>query len=198
MNVIIIDDYLLVCIVICNFFDSNGIIVVVEFDSGVYVVQIVESMQFDLFIVDVDILEFSGIEVLEQLCKCCYQGIIIIIFVKNELFYGKCSVDCGVNGFVSKKEGMNNIFVVIDVVNNGYSYFFFLLECFCIYGIIDQNWLDMLLMQEMKVFCYIFSGVDYIIIGSKMNISNKMVSIYKVCLMDKLGCSILFELYDFV
>jgi two-component system response regulator EvgA len=48
----------------------------------------------------------------------------------------------------------------------------------------------------MKVFRYILSGIDYTTIGSKMNISNKTVSTYKVRLMDKLGCSSL-ELYDF-
>lgn len=57
--------------------------------------------------------------------------------------------------------------------------------------------LDTLSTQEMKVFRYILSGVDYTTIGSKMNISNKTVSTYKVRLMDKLGCSTLLELYDF-
>jgi two-component system response regulator EvgA len=49
----------------------------------------------------------------------------------------------------------------------------------------------------MKVFRYILCGVDYTTIGSKMNISNKTVSTYKVRLMDKLGCGSLLELYDF-
>ncbi|WP_258964157.1 LuxR C-terminal-related transcriptional regulator, partial [Klebsiella pneumoniae] len=68
---------------------------------------------------------------------------------------------------------------------------------FCTHGITDQDRLDTLSTQEMKVFRYILSGVDYTTIGSKMNISNKTVSTYKVRLMDKLGCSTLLELYDF-
>ncbi len=177
--------------------DSNGITVAAELDSGAHAVQTAESMQPDLLIVDVDIPELSGIEVLEQLRKRRYQGTIIIISAKNELFYGKRSADCGANGFVSKKEGMNNILAAIDAANNGYSYFPFSLERFCTHGITDQNRLDTLSTQEMKVFRYILSGVDYTTIGSKMNISNKTVSTYKVRLMDKLGCSTLLELYDF-
>lgn len=109
MNAIIIDDHPLARIAIRNLLDSNGITVAAELDSGAHAVQTAESMQPDLLIVDVDIPELSGIEVLEQLRKRRYQGTIIIISAKNELFYGKRSADCGANGFVSKKEGMNNI-----------------------------------------------------------------------------------------
>ncbi len=109
MNAIIIDDHPLARIAIRNLLDSNGITVAAELDSGAHAVQTAESMQPDLLIVDVDIPELSGIEVLEQLRKRRYQRTIIIISAKNELFYGKRSADCGANGFVSKKEGMNNI-----------------------------------------------------------------------------------------
>lgn len=123
MNAIIIDDHPLARIAIRNLLDSNGITVAAELDSGAHAVQTAESMQPDLLIVDVDIPELSGIEVLEQLRKRRYQGTIIIISAKNELFYGKRSADCGANGFVSKKEGMNNILAAIEAANNGYSYF---------------------------------------------------------------------------
>ena len=99
--------------------------------------------------------------------------------------------------YTNLKEGMNNILAAIDAANNGYSYFPFSLERFCTHGITDQDRLDTLSTQEMKVFRYILSGIDYTTIGSKMNISNKTVSTYKVRLMDKLGCGSLLELYDF-
>ena len=134
MNAIIIDDHPLARIAIRNLLDSNGITVAAELDSGAHAVQTAESMQPDLLIVDVDIPELSGIEVLEQLRKRRYQGTIIIISAKNELFYGKRSADCGANGFVSKKEGMNNILAAIEAANNGYSYFPFSLERFCTHG----------------------------------------------------------------
>ncbi len=90
MNAIIIDDHPLARIAIRNLLDSNGITVAAELDSGAHAVQTAESMQPDLLIVDVDIPELSGIEVLEQLRKRRYQGTIIIISAKNELFYGRC------------------------------------------------------------------------------------------------------------
>lgn len=64
-------------------------------------------------IIDVDIPGISGIEVLEQLRKRHYAGVIIIISAKMN-FYGKRSAEYGANGFVSKKEGMNNILAAIE------------------------------------------------------------------------------------
>jgi two-component system response regulator EvgA len=73
MNAIIIDDHPLARIAIRNLLDTNGITVAAELDSGAHAVQTAESMQPDLLIVDVDIPELSGIDVLEQLRKRRYR-----------------------------------------------------------------------------------------------------------------------------
>lgn len=197
MNAIIVDDHPLARIAIRNLLETNGITVTAELDSGEGVVPAVERIKPELLIVDVDIPGISGIEVLEQLRKRHYAGVIIIISAKNEIFYGKRSAEYGANGFVSKKEGMNNILAAIDAANNGYSYFPFSLEHFTGASITEQDKLDTLSAQEMKVLRYILSGIDYNTIASKMNISNKTVSTYKSRLMEKLNCSSLMELYDY-
>lgn len=102
MNAIIVDDHPLARIAIRNLLDTNGIAVTTELDSGDQVVQTVETKP-ELLIIDVDIPGISGIEVLEQLRKRHYAGVIIIISAKNEFFYGKRSAEYGANGFVSKK-----------------------------------------------------------------------------------------------
>ena len=197
MNAIIVDDHPLARIAIRNLLDTNGITVTTELDSGERAVQTVEKLKPELLIIDVDIPCISGIEVLEQLRKRHYVGIIIIISAKNELFYGKRSAECGANGFVSKKEGMNNILAAIEAAKNGYSYFPFSLERFSGAARTEQDKLDTLSTQEMKVLRYILNGIDYTTIASKMNISNKTVSTYKSRLMEKLDCSSLMELYDY-
>ncbi|MEL4012908.1 acid-sensing system DNA-binding response regulator EvgA [Dryocola clanedunensis] len=197
MNAIIVDDHPLARIAIRNLLDTNGITVTTELDSGEHAVHTVENIRPDLLIVDVDIPGISGIEVLEQLRKRRYAGIIIVISAKNELFYGKRSAECGANGFVSKKEGVNNILAAIEAANSGYSYFPFSLERFSGAAVTEQDKLDTLSTQEMKVLRYILNGIDYTTIASKMNISNKTVSTYKSRLMEKLECTSLMELYDY-
>lgn len=70
MNVIIIDDYFFVIVVICNLLIKNDIEILVELIEGGSVVQRVEIFKFDIVIIDVDIFGVNGIQVLEMLRKC--------------------------------------------------------------------------------------------------------------------------------
>lgn len=70
MNVIIIDDYFFVIVVICNLLIKNDIEILVELIEGGSVVQWVEIFKFDIVIIDVDIFGVNGIQVLEMLRKC--------------------------------------------------------------------------------------------------------------------------------
>lgn len=146
---------------------------------------------------DVDIPGVNGIQVLETLRKRQYSGIIIIVSAKNDHFYGKHCADAGANGFVSKKEGMNNIIAAIEAAKNGYCYFPFSLNRFVGSLTSDQQKLDSLSKQEISVMRYILDGKDNNDIAEKMFISNKTVSTYKSRLMEKLECKSLMDLYTF-
>ena len=126
-----------------------------------------------------------------------YSGIIIIVSAKNDHFYGKHCADAGANGFVSKKEGMNNIIAAIEAAKNGYCYFPFSLNRFVGSLTSDQQKLDSLSKQEISVMRYILDGKDNNDIAEKMFISNKTVSTYKSRLMEKLECKSLMDLYTF-
>lgn len=197
MKAIIVDDHPIALIAIRNLLNANGIDILAELDEGGNVVNKVETLKPDLLIIDVDIPVLSGIEVLEQLRKRRYLGAIIVISAKNEVFYGKRSAELGANGFVSKKEGLNNIMSAIEAANNGYSYFPFTLSRFYGETTSEQGKLDSLSMQEVKVFRYMINGTDYTSIASKMNISNKTVCTYKRRLLEKLNCNSLMDLFSF-
>lgn len=197
MKAIIVDDHPIALIAIRNLLNANGIDILAELDEGGNVVNKVETLKPDLLIIDVDIPVLSGIEVLEQLRKRRYSGAIIVISAKNEVFYGQRSAELGANGFVSKKEGLNNIMSAIEAANNGYSYFPFTLSRFYGETTSEQGKLDSLSMQEVKVFRYMINGTDYTSIASKMNISNKTVCTYKRRLLEKLDCNSLMDLFSF-
>ncbi|MGV6033271.1 response regulator, partial [Escherichia coli] len=113
-----------------------------ELTEGGSAVQRVETLKPDIVIIDVDIPGVNGIQVLETLRKRQYSGIIIIVSAKNDHFYGKHCADAGANGFVSKKEGMNNIIAAIEAAKNGYCYFPFSLNRFVGSLTSDQQKLD--------------------------------------------------------
>ncbi len=144
----------------------------------------------DIVIIDVDIPGVNGIQVLETLRKRQYSGIIIIVSAKNDHFYGKHCADAGANGFVSKKEGMNNIIAAIEAAKNGYCYFPFSLNRFVGSLTSDQQKLDSYRNKEISVMRYILDGKDNNDIAEKMFISNKTVSTYKKSLDGKIRMQI--------
>ncbi|ENB8697461.1 acid-sensing system DNA-binding response regulator EvgA, partial [Shigella flexneri] len=144
MNAIIIDDHPLAIAAIRNLLIKNDIEILAELTEGASAVQRVETLKPDIVIIDVDIPGVNGIQVLETLRKRQYSGIIIIVSAKNDHFYGKHCADAGANGFVSKKEGMNNIIAAIEAAKNGYCYFPFSLNRFVGSLTSDQQKLDSL------------------------------------------------------
>lgn len=197
MSAVIIDDHPLARMAIRNLLEHEGMSVLGEAGDGAEALVAVAKFQPDVVIVDVDIPVMSGIEVVEKLRKQQFNQIIIVVSAKNDHFYGKRSADAGANAFISKKEGMTNILCAIRAAKNGYSYFPFSLNTFVGSLSSEQQMLQSLSSQEIKVMRAILAGADNKQIAGKMFISNKTVSTYKSRLMEKLGCKSLMELFSF-
>ncbi|HDR2624128.1 TPA: acid-sensing system DNA-binding response regulator EvgA [Enterobacter cancerogenus] len=197
MKAIIIDDHPLAITAIRNLLRKHAMEILAELGDGSKAVHYMETLKPDIMIIDVDIPGYNGIQVLEKLRKRHYTGIIIIVSAKNDYFYGRYSAEAGANGFVSKKEGVNNIIAAIEAAKNGYCYFPFALERFTGRLTSDQQKLDSLSRQEIAVLRYILDGCDNNTIAEKMFISNKTVSTYKSRLMEKLECKSLMNLFTF-
>ncbi|SRR5471030_65033 len=197
LNAVIVDDHPMARMAIRNLLENEGITIVAEAGDGAQALLLVDQHRPDLVIVDVDIPVMSGIEVVEKLRKEAFSRIIIVVSAKNDLFYGKRSADAGANAFISKKEGMTNIIAAVNAAQNGYSYFPLSLHAFMGSLSSEQEMLQSLSSQEIKVMRYILKGEDNMKIASEMCISNKTVSTYKSRLMEKLGCKSLMELYSF-
>ncbi|MDA5546266.1 acid-sensing system DNA-binding response regulator EvgA [Yersinia massiliensis] len=197
MSAIIVDDHPLARIAIRNLLENEGIAVSLEASDGAEALALIESHQPEIVILDIDIPTLTGIEVVETLRKKQYTGIIIVVSAKNNIFYGKRSADAGANAFVSKKEGMANITAAINAAQNGYSYFPFSLSGFIGSLNSEEEKLQSLSSQEIKVMRHILNSMDTAQIASEMNISSKTVSTYKSRLMEKLECRSLMELFSF-
>ncbi|WP_257018052.1 acid-sensing system DNA-binding response regulator EvgA [Serratia fonticola] len=194
---IIVDDHPLARMAIRNLLEKEGITIVGEAGDGAQALLAITQLNPDLIIVDVDIPQVSGIDVVEKLRKQSFSQIIIVVSAKNDLFYGKRSADAGANAFISKQTGMTNIIAAINAAMNGYSYFPSSPDVLMRTVSCEQQMLNSLSSQEIKVMRYILKGFDNIKIAEGMCISNKTVSTYKSRLMEKLNCKTLMDLFSF-
>lgn len=194
---IIVDDHPLARLAIRGVLEAHQIDVTKEFENGSVALNALRQSQPDVIIIDVDIPGVNGIELIEKLRKTQYRGIVIVVSAKNDRYYSRRSAEAGAHAFISKKQEMENIMSAIQAARNGYSYFPIDLEDFIGAPAGDQEKLELLSSQEMKVMRYMLEGHDNNKIGEQMHISAKTVSTYKTRLMEKLECKTLIELLAF-
>lgn len=71
--------------------------------SGIDALSLVDQLRPNAIIIDVDLPDIDGIELVETFRKRQYKGSIIVTSNKYEYFYSRCAANAGGNGFVSKK-----------------------------------------------------------------------------------------------
>lgn len=195
-SAIIVDDHPLARMAIRGVLEKQHIVIIKEFESGAAALKALTKTAVDIVVVDVEIPGINGVELVEKLRAQRFTGVLIVVSAKNDRYYSKRCAQAGANAFISKKQDMENILAAINAAQNGYSYFPFFLEEPSA-ALTDNQRLESLSAQEMKVMNYMLSGLDNTQIGEAMYISSKTVSTYKTRLMEKLGCKSLVELLSF-
>lgn len=196
MNAIIVDDHPLALIAIRSILEKKNIEVLAEASDGQEGLKLINELKPDIAIIDVDLPTKNGIEIVETLRKNNSTCIFIIISAKSDFFYAKKCFAAGAHAYISKKKGIQDIISAIDAAVNGYTYFPLTLNTPNTYQSSEEEKIDTLSSQEIRVMSYLLQGVELSEIGMKMNISYKTVSTYKRRLMEKLDCSNILELYD--
>jgi two-component system response regulator EvgA len=193
---VIVDDHPLARMAIRGMLEKQHITIIKEFENGAEALKELTKTAVDIVVVDVEIPGINGVELVEKLRAQCFTGVLIVVSAKNDRYYSKRCAQAGANAFISKKQDMENILAAINAAKNGYIYFPFFMEEPSV-ELTDNQRLESLSAQEMKVMIYMLSGLDNTQIGEAMYISSKTVSTYKTRLMEKLGCKSLVELLSF-
>ncbi|WP_075182678.1 response regulator [Pantoea sp. 1.19] len=196
---IVVDDHPIARMAIRLLLEKQGYQVVAETDDGAEVLPLVQQHAPDLLVIDIDIPTLNGIEVIEQLRKSMFTLPIIVMSGKNPDYYALQSARYGANGFISKKNNLDNLLNAVNTVCAGYGYFPLrindtrLLEP----NADDSQRIQTLSTREFQVLQYLAEGQEVMSIANKMKISNKTVSTYKSRLMEKLGLKTRKDLLDF-
>lgn len=195
-SAIIVDDHSLARMAIRSLLEMQNITITHEFENGRDAFNHLKNHTTDLVIVDVEIPGFDGVELVSRLHEADFRGLIIVVSAKNDRYYSKLCAQVGAHAFISKQQDMDNIHWAIEAARRGFTYYpYFGLNKKG--GLSDNERLESLSSQEMKVISYLLKGLDNAQIGEAMHISTKTVSTYKTRLMDKLGCNTLIELLAF-
>lgn len=198
-NFIIIDDHPLARLAMRHMLEKEGHSVVAESGEGEGVDQLLSQNRVDALIVDIDLPGVNGIEMISLLRKSGVKLPAIVMSGKNADYYSVESMKAGANGFISKKNNLEDLLQAINAVFSGYGYFPLRMhQAYETSGPENDNErIQTLSKREFEVLKYLSEGKEIINIANRMKISNKTVSTYKTRLMEKLGLKNQRDILDF-
>ncbi|WP_188701634.1 response regulator [Silvimonas iriomotensis] len=171
-----------------------GYHVVASVGNGRDALTAVREHQPDLVILELDLPELGGLDVIRRLRARSAQLRILVFTGQHARHYALRSAQAGANGFVSKHDAENALDAAVHAVLQGKNLFPDGAAIHTARG--QQQLLDCLSARELSVLQALANGESYHDIASTLAISWKTVSTYKSRLLGKLQASSLAELID--
>lgn len=176
----IADDHSLVREGIKQLLEFDGSIEVVsEASNGVECLEKLEDYIPDILLLDINMPEKNGLEVLDEIKKKKYDLKVLILTVHNELEYLVKAVDIGVDGYILKDSKSAELKKAIQFVLSGENY----VQASLIPALnnrlanrdIDKDKIDLLTDREMEVLIGVANGMINKEIATNLNISERTV-----------------------
>lgn len=117
------DDHVLVREGIKHLLEYDGTVEVIqEANNGIECIEKLADVSPDILLLDINMPDMNGIEVLEELKRREHPVKILILTVHNEIEYLIRAVDIGADGYILKDSGTAELKQAITTIINGESY----------------------------------------------------------------------------
>lgn len=180
IRVIIADDHTLI---------RQGIIQLLEFDKDIVIVgqakdgieclSLIKRVEADVLLLDINMPNKNGIEVLESLKGKRKKLRTLILTIHNETEYLLKAVDIGVNGYILKDSGFDELRNAIHVVYNGDTYIqpslLPALNSILVKRDVDKEKIELLSKRELGVLQLAAQGSSNRDIAKALEISERTV-----------------------
>ncbi|MBO2675584.1 response regulator [Shewanella algae] len=198
---LIIDDHPVARLAIKMILEKEDITVIGEVDDGIKAMNLIKQLAPDLIIVDIELPSLNGVDVVKRIRARGYSGGILMLTSKDDKHYLKRCIEAGADGFVSKRNNLDELHDAIRAIRGGFSFF----PVKRIYlndvigpGMQEETRINSLSNKELQTLKMLAKGMKVVDIAQCMSISDRTVSTYKHRLMKKLGIDNMAELYDLV
>lgn len=180
IKVMLADDHALMREGIKHLLEFDGSIEVIEEASdGVSCLEKLENVKPDILLLDINMPDMNGIEVLEKLKKNNNPIKVLMLTVHSEVEYLIKAVDIGANGYILKDSGSLELKQAINVIMDGESYIqpslLPALNSRLINRDIDKEKLESLTKREIEILTQVTGGMFNKEIANNLNISERTV-----------------------
>lgn len=191
ISILVVDDHALIRKGIKQLLkDIPDIRVIGEAAAGTQTINMVRDHSYDLVLLDIDLPDKHGMDVLKQLRAEQPDIKIIVLSMYPEDQYGLRAMKAGAMGYIDKQNTPEELVGAIRQVINGKKYISETLAEQLLNNLIGESQ-DMmhqsLSNREYQTLCLMSSGKSMIEISEAMLISPKTVSVYRARMLEKMG-----------
>ena len=120
IKVVLADDHSMIREGISQLLELNeNIKVIGEAANGKECLQLLSSCNADVLLLDINMPEMNGIEVLEAIKIQEYNIKVLMLTIHNEVEYVLKAIDLGADGYILKDSGSRELFKAVECVYNG-------------------------------------------------------------------------------
>ncbi len=180
IKVMIADDHNLMREGIKQLLEFDGSVkVIAEASNGIECLDKVKQFEPDVLLLDINMPEKNGLEVLEELKSEKTKTKILILTVHNEIEYLIKAIDIGVDGYILKDSESAELKKAIDAVFKGENYIqaslIPMLNNRLLKKDIDKDKIESLTSRELEVLIQVTNGMANKEIATSLNISERTV-----------------------
>ncbi len=180
VKVMLADDHALMREGIKHLLEFDGSIEVIEeANNGKECLEKLEKIEPDILLLDINMPDMNGIEVLEELKKQNKQIKILMLTVHSEVEYLIKAIDIGANGYILKDSGSLELKQAINVIMTDGSYIqpslLPALNSRLINRDVDKEKLESLTKREIEILTQVAGGMFNKEIANNLDISERTV-----------------------
>ncbi len=180
IKVMIADDHNLMREGIKQLLEFDGSVkVIAEASNGIECLDKVKQFEPDVLLLDINMPEKNGLEVLEELKSEKTKTKILILTVHNEIEYLIKAIDIGVDGYILKDSESAELKKAIDTIFKGENYIqaslIPMLNNRLLKKDIDKDKVESLTSRELEVLIQVTNGMANKEIATSLNISERTV-----------------------
>lgn len=172
--------------------DSQDLKVTGEASTGIGAINMVRAQHFDLMLLDINLPDKHGIEILKQFKSEQPELKIIVLSMYPEDQYGVRALKAGAMGYINKQGASDTLITAIRQVLSGKKYISETLAEQLLNNLIGESQELMhqsLSNREYQTLCLMASGKSLSDISEIMMLSPKTVSVYRSRMLAKMGFS---------
>lgn len=195
INVLLADDHSMIREGLKQLLELDGDIKVIgEAGNGEICLELIDRLHPDVVLLDINMPQVNGLEVLEKLRNAGSQQKVLILTIHNEVEYLMRAVEIGVSGYLLKDSESSILKKAIYAVYNGENY----IDATMTPLLKEQKYLKelqrearskekLLSTREIEVLCALAEGLYNKEIASKLQISEKTVKNHVSNIFKKIG-----------